>query len=203
MIRLACLFLLLSLQSVMAEDLPAQFRVEGVAADDVLNIRAEPRASSARVGALGPFTTDVEVLALSANGRWGRIGMPEGNGWVAMRYLARQPLPEGQVIPRPLSCLGTEPFWRIGLLRRGDEFQRMGEDRVALEPVAEAAEEDGYQADLSAADGTNYRLAVTRGQCSDGMSDREFGWSARLSLRSARGLETLAGCCTLDHRQGE
>lgn len=203
MIRLAFLLLALSLRPLFAQDLPAQFRVDGVSADDMLNIRAEPRASADRIGALGPYTTNVEVLSLSEDGRWGRVGMPEGNGWVALRYLVRQDVPEGQVIPRPLSCLGTEPFWSIGLLQRGDEFQRMGEDRADLELVSERPGEDGFQAELSDAAGVTYSLVVTRGQCSDGMSDREFGWSVRLYLDSAEGSETLEGCCTLDHRQGE
>ncbi|OYX22743.1 MAG: hypothetical protein B7Z10_12675, partial [Rhodobacterales bacterium 32-66-7] len=137
MIRLAFLLLALSLRPLFAQDLPAQFRVDGVSADDMLNIRAEPRASADRIGALGPYTTNVEVLSLSEDGRWGRVGMPEGNGWVALRYLVRQDVPEGQVIPRPLSCLGTEPFWSLGLLQRGDEFQRMGEDRADLGRLGE------------------------------------------------------------------
>lgn len=203
MIRLAVLVLLLSLGAVSAQDLPAQYSVAGVAPDDVLNIRAAPRASSAKIGALAPYTINIEVLALSEDGRWGRIGMPEGNGWVAMRYLERQEVPEDQVIPRPLSCVGTEPFWRIGLLPRGDEFERMGEDRVDLERDTERPGEDGYQAELSASDGTVYSLVVARGQCSDGMSDREYGWSGTLIIDRASGAETLQGCCTLDLRQGE
>lgn len=202
MIRNAILILMLSASALTAEELPAQFSVSGVAADDVLNIRQAPGAHSAKIGALEPYTTNVEVLALSDNGRWGRIGMPEGNGWVAMRYLSRQEVPEGQVIPRPLSCLGTEPFWRIGLLARGDEYERMGEDRVDLELVEERPGENGFQADLRAEDGTTYSLVVTRGLCSDGMSDREFGWSGTLFIDRANGAETLNGCCSLDHRQG-
>lgn len=203
MIRLAGLLLILSLGALSAEELPAQYSVSGVAADDVLNIREAPRAASAKIGELGPYTINVEVLALSEDGRWGRIGMPEGNGWVAMRYLARQGLPEGEVIPRPLSCVGTEPFWRIGLLPRGDEFERLGEDRIDLERGDERPGEDGYQAKLSASDGTTYSLVVTRGQCGDGMSDREFGWSGTLYIDRPGGAETLQGCCTLDLRQGQ
>lgn len=203
MIRSAGLFLMLAGSALMAEELPAQFFVSGVAADDVLNIRQAPGAHSAKIGELGPYTTNVEVLGLSDNGRWGRIGMAEGNGWVAMRYLSRQEVPEGQVIPRPLSCLGTEPFWRIGLLQRGDEYDRMGEDRVALDLVEERRGEDGVQADLRARDGTAYSLIVTRGLCGDGMSDREYGWSGTLFIDRDDGAETLRGCCTLDHRQGQ
>ena len=200
MIRLIALLLTLGCGALQAEDLPAQFSVSGVAADDVLNIRQAPSAQAAKVGALGPYTLNIEVLALSENGLWGKIGIPEGNGWVSMRYLERQDVPDDIVIPRPLSCFGTEPFWRIGLYVRGDEFERLGEDRVDLERVEERPGESGYQADLSAEDGARYSLVVARAQCSDGMSDREFGWSGTLYIDRSDGSETLQGCCTLDHR---
>jgi uncharacterized membrane protein len=203
MMRLATTLILMSAFPLLAEDLPASFAVSGVSADDVLNIRQAPAAGSAKIGELGPYTINVEVLSLSENGRWGKIGMPEGNGWVAMRYLARQGQPDDAVIPRPLSCLGTEPFWRLGLLARGDEYERMGEDLVILDLVEERPGENGYQADLSTGDGVRYSLVVTRGSCSDGMSDREFGWTGTLYIDRQNGAETLQGCCTLDHRQGE
>lgn len=202
MIRIAAVLLLMFSHAAGAEEFPAAFSVSGVSADDVLNIRQAPGAGSAKIGELGPFTLNIEVLALSGNGRWGRIGMPEGNGWVAMRYLARQDLPEGAVVPRPLSCVGTEPFWRIGLLSRGDEFDRMGDDRVDLDLVEERPADNGYQADLTGQDGASYSLMVSRGACSDGMSDREFGWTGTLSIDGQGGAETLTGCCTLDHRTG-
>ncbi|WP_167851017.1 MULTISPECIES: COG3650 family protein [Tabrizicola] len=203
MMRLATIMLLMSPLAVMAEDFPARYAVSGVSSDNVLNIRAAPGAGSARIGELGPDTTDIEVLGLSENGRWGRIGMPEGNGWVAMRYLARQDQPEGTVIPRPLSCRGTEPFWRIGLLSRGDIYERLGENPVDLDLVAERPGDNGYEADLSAPDGTGFSLVVARGTCLDGMSDREFGWTGTLRIGGQGQDETLQGCCTLDHRQGE
>lgn len=197
MIRLAMLLWLLAWPA-LAQDLPAQFGVSGVAADDVLNIRAAPDAASDRIGSLGSDEINVEVLELSENGRWGRIALPEGNGWVSMRYLLRQEVAEGE-IPRPLVCLGTEPFWRLGLYPRGDEFERLGEDRVDLERTSELVQADGFRAEL-AGSGSSYGLTVVRRACSDGMSDRAFGWAASLTLTGSAGDETLQGCCTLDGR---
>lgn len=202
MIRLALFMLLASVLTSTAQDLPAQYSVSGVAGDDVLNIRQGPGARTEKIGQLGPYTINVEVLSLSEDGRWGRIGMPEGNGWVAMRFLQRQALAEGTVIPRPLSCYGTEPFWRIGLFPMGDEFERMGEDRIDLALIEERLGENGYQADLSTAESARYSLVATRGACSDGMSDREFGWTGTLYIDTPTGAETLTGCCTLDLREG-
>jgi uncharacterized membrane protein len=199
MIRLGLLLLLAS-GPALAQDLPAAFFVTGVDTDDVLNIRQAPSAGSEKIGEIGPYGINIEVLALSENGRWGKIGMPEGNGWVAMRYLSPQETGTVEGLPRPLSCLGTEPFWRLGLYPGGDEFERLGEDRLDLQSVSEDPGEDGWQASLGAMDGATYGLVVARGLCSDGMSDREFGWRATLYIDRPGGSETLQGCCTLDHR---
>ena len=75
-----------------------------LASDDVLNIRAEPAASSEIIGELGPYTLNVEVLR-TLDG-WGYIGASERSGWVSMRFLAPNPPPENKV-PRPMSCFGT------------------------------------------------------------------------------------------------
>ncbi|MGB3280174.1 MAG: peptide-binding protein, partial [Pseudorhodobacter sp.] len=45
-----------------AETLPALFDVTGVAADDVLNLRAAPDGVAEILGALGPSAKDVEVV---------------------------------------------------------------------------------------------------------------------------------------------
>ncbi|MCU0826804.1 MAG: SH3 domain-containing protein [Tabrizicola sp.] len=199
MIR-GALFCLLASGSAMAQDLPAAFRVTGVGAEDVLNIRQAPNAASEKIGEIGPYGVNIEVLALSENGRWGKIGMPEGNGWIAMRYLAPQELTADEGIPRPISCLGAEPFWRLGLYPGGDEFERMGEERVDLRPKSEKPGEDGWQASFGTRDSATYGLVVVRGLCGDGMSDREFGWRATMYIDKADGSDTLQGCCTLDHR---
>ena len=59
------------------------------AADDVLNVRAEPNASSAILGGLEPGAGPVEVIETSQPGstKWGRIVFQEGNGWVSMKFL--------------------------------------------------------------------------------------------------------------------
>lgn len=90
-------------------DGPDFYRVVDVAADDVLNIRAEPDASAQKVGSIPPgadcvrnlgcrgglsfeeFTTldDAEKASrLKENPRWCRIEYRGTTGWVAGRYLA-------------------------------------------------------------------------------------------------------------------
>ena len=95
--------------TVSAEaDGPDYFRVIDVAADDVLNIRAEPRAGSEKVGEIPPdadgvrnlgcqgglsfeeYTTlseEEKAARLKANPRWCRVEYEGVVGWAAGRYL--------------------------------------------------------------------------------------------------------------------
>lgn len=90
-------------------DGPDFYRVVDVATDDVLNIRAEPHAASARIGQIPSgadcvrnlgcrggltfeeFSTSSEperAERLRQNPRWCRIEFEGVTGWVAGRYLA-------------------------------------------------------------------------------------------------------------------
>ena len=188
--------LLLSACAAAAQDLPAQFSVTGVAADDVLNIRAAPDPGAAVLGALPPGTTGVEVVATDPDGRWGMVATGEGNGWVAMRFLARQePLPG--TLPVPFSCLGTEPFW--GLFIEGNRVTFSTPDGARpLHLGSVAVADNGWHVTLDDdADGL-HALTVLRGQCSDGMSDRRFGMLALFHTGAPGAGTILSGCCTMD-----
>jgi hypothetical protein len=83
-----------------AQSLPERYMVADVASDDVLNVRAEPAASSEIIGKLGPDTLNVEVLR-TLDG-WGYVGAGERSSWVSMRFLAPNPPAENKA-PRPMS----------------------------------------------------------------------------------------------------
>ncbi len=178
-------------------DFPAHFHVTGVAEDDRLNIRAEPSASAPILESYYAYAFNIEVIETNAEGTWGLVGVPEGNGWVNMRYLARSEVFPYE-LPRPLTCIGTEPFWNIGLYPRGSEFERMGDVRRSLTTVHEAVGENGFLARLEEGPTLERTLIVERGQCSDGMSDRRYGWTATLFTEAPDGNYVLSGCCTLD-----
>ena len=199
MLALALQFLGLP-KIVHAQDFPAAYQVTGVEKDDILNIRAEPNAGSQILGQIGPFAIAVEVLGLSQDGKWGRVGLPEGNGWVAMRYLELTPPLNAFEVPRPLSCFGTEPFWSISLYPRGAEYNSPDTGAVPMEVVFEAVSPQGYLFKLHEGPTLDRTLIVARTRCSDGMSDREFGFSTHMFLESPEGNGTFSGCCTLDHR---
>lgn len=66
MIRSAlALILWLAAGPAAAQDLPAVYDVAGVAADDVLNVRAEPSAEAPVLRTLAPDAGGIEVVALS------------------------------------------------------------------------------------------------------------------------------------------
>ncbi len=179
-----------------AQDLPAAYGVTGVAADDVLNIRAEPSSDAAVVGSYAPDRHQVEVLGLSADGRWGKVGLPEGNGWVAMRYLAAEPLADG-LLPHPFRCVGTEPFWGLSISDSGATFSTP-EAEEPLTVAVESVAPQGMLATLAGAGGEVWTMTVARRECSDGMSDRIYGWETFLYRTGLMGNVLYSGCCTMD-----
>ena len=199
-IALAACQCLVPMGAVAAETLPAAYQVHDVPQSDVLNIRATPSVSAAAVGTIGPFAVNVEVTEMSPDGKWGKVGIPEGNGWVNMRYLEATPPVDPDQVPRPLSCFGTEPFWNIGLYPRGAEYNSPDTGAVPMTVLAEAVAPQGYFVRLEEGPTLNRTLIITREKCSDGMSDREYGFAARMFLEAPDGNAVYGACCTLDHR---
>jgi hypothetical protein len=72
---IACVALTLTGTAALAQTTaePSYMRVTGVASNDSLNVRAEPRASSADIGDLAFNARGVEVIGTDASGAWGRI----------------------------------------------------------------------------------------------------------------------------------
>lgn len=189
--------------AVAAQEVPALFRVSGVAADDVLNVRAEPHPGAERIGALPPGAAGIEVVDLAAGGTWGRVNLAESSGWVSMRHLAPEGGPGWQSLAAPLACFGTEPFWAlaVGPGAARAEFTTPDGARRSLGPA------EIWPGPVVGATAVGLLFAGQAGfatigaeACDDGMSDRAFGLSARLFLRD-RGEGAaggLAGCCTLE-----
>jgi uncharacterized membrane protein len=193
---LAALLLLLAWAPLaQAQDLPARFTVAGVAAGDVLNVRAAPSASSAIIASLPPGSTGVEILQLSPDGRWGLFPFGGQSGWVSMRFLARE-APSGRPLPRPLICRGNEPFWSLNVTSSGAVFETPDGGAVPLRQHGEAA---GFTGGIAVFDagGETLDLTVIRMACSDGMSDRPYGYYAMVWNRGETFLE---GCCALSSR---
>lgn len=85
--------------------------------------------------------------------------------------------------------LGTEPFWSFEISGEQARYSSPEDDDGTPFTVARFAGNNGlgYSGDL---DGLPVQIAVTPGECSDGMSDRSYPFTATVSL----GDTNLSGC---------
>ncbi|MGR3455062.1 SH3 domain-containing protein [Pseudooceanicola sp.] len=179
---------------------PALYDVAGVASDDVLNVRAEPDASSEIIGALPPDARNVEVIELAPRVDWGRVNVNGTSGWVSLRFMERHPGQYLGAVPEVARCAGTEPFWSLS--REGRDYVFSGPD------LDETAYSPGWR---GAAEGRRDRYAVTLrngraeataviayARCSDGMSDYRYGLTLDLIREGGPdGPALYSGCCSL------
>lgn len=176
----------------------------GVAADDVLNLRAQAGAANPVVATLRPDATGIVLTGRQAGaGVWWEVvhsAAPQGAAWVNRRFLV--PDGDAKAAGFDLRCVGTEPFW--SLETRGPEARF-----TTPESKAPPWRAGGW---LNA-EGTHpgYRFAIRldapgqavtgwatiwrpheREYCSDQMSDFEYPYEITLVTPEAR---VLAGCC--------
>jgi len=181
-------------------DYPALYRVTGVAATDVLNVRSGPGVEHQIIGAFNPGQTGVEVVGTTQDRRWGRVIIGETSGWSSMRYLTRTGPNWNAGLPAPLYCAGTEPFWSYDRLIGGGNFNRMGEPQEPFAelwsgtPAGRGTQSFGLVLDSGTTTMTGF---IRRGICSDGMSDRDYGIVAQFLRRGPNGTVLLDGCCRL------
>lgn len=207
MIRFACLiwFALASATWATQDAWPALFDVQGVAVDDVLNIRAAPNAEAPIIGQLRHDATDVEVISPNSRHSWGLINSGEETGWVSLAYLVRQPRQWLGSFPDVRACYGTEPFWSLG--RDGQGALTWDEPGLSTSGTETQTWSSGNRRDRHAFsgrfDGTGPRevfAVLSLQSCRDGMSDRLFGISVDLLIGDLEGAEMLSGCCSLQSR---
>jgi uncharacterized membrane protein len=198
---LAAVLLALSAGAAGAGTLPSLFDVTGVAAEDVLNVRAEPDANAPVIGTLAPGATGIEVVSVDPSGHWGEVNVGEGAGWAALRFLAEEP--EVWVpgkLPQSLSCFGTEPFWNLRD-RDGTAVLEMPEAAKSL--GAAVAVDTGIPGDVRRAlvagdPALRVTATVVPQSCGDGMSDRAFGLGAMVLVQEGDGVpRLLTGCCSI------
>lgn len=182
--------------ALLAEPLPALYDVTGVAADDVLNVRAAPTGSAEKFGELSATAQDIEVTAINAAKTWGRINMGEVPGWVSMRYLKRQKDNPDFALAHALTCYGTEPFWRADITQGQGVTLTTPDTSFDIPGAGLFVPASGMSGHYALGFG-NSSLQVTREECVDGMSDRSFGLSIGLFLRHDQSQTLYSGCCSL------
>jgi len=179
---------------------PALYDVQGVAANDVLNVRERPDPGAPIIGTLAPDARGVEVIEPNARQTWGRVNVDGQSGWASLAYLARRPGQWDGAMPESLSCAGTEPFWALEMGPANIRFEPAdGTARDFGQGLREPAEGRRDRFSFRAwADGESATGIVIRAQCSDGMSNYRYGYSLDLVLSSdPDGLAHYAGCCSL------
>ena len=195
MIRLLVLVLGLSTGALRAEVYPALHFVDGVAAGDVLNIRAAPDAGAGIVGTLAPDATGVEVISVTDG--WALVNTGEGSGYAALRFLSREAGPDWYSLERPMACFGTEPFWSLNLDPGAGVALYTSPEVAEGKPGAIGQGWPGTVWTPTAALALPEGMAVLRpADCSDGMSDRRFGIAIDV-FQGQGGGQRLSGCCAL------
>lgn len=195
---LAVFALLIWGSAAQTEPFPAFYDVTDVASNDVLNIRVEPRAGSAIIGAFAADATGIEVVRLDETRRWARVRSGEQMGWASARFLAVVPL-QGEGFDLGLSCFGTEPFWALSYTPFAPSvFTTIDGDANAFtmgSPQRAAGRLNTFGLSGPGADADLYGI-LERRECSDGMSDLEYGLTLNMLIR---GQDTViySGCCSL------
>ncbi len=174
---------------------PALHDVVFVAADDVLNIRAEPNASSEIIGTLAHDAEEVEIIEANDDLTWGRVNTGEMSGWVSMSFMERRPGQWDGIYPEFRTCYGTEPFWDLsrddGVLTLDVAFD---DEEAISETIAFETGTLNHRGRYSFASDSMVGL-ISRAACNDGMSDRDFGLELNLVLPGSQ--MHLQGCCSL------
>ncbi|WP_405402222.1 COG3650 family protein [Paracoccus sp. Ld10] len=174
--------------------LPSLFDVARVAADDVLNIRADPDASAPIIGALAFDATRIEVV--EQGGGWSRVNTAEGSGWVSDRYLDyRVDVWQDGTLPAGFQCFGTEPFWAV--IPQGDTVV-LGTPDVPEDtrPVQAVLSTGIFRDPTRAVVADGLTLTAIPQLCSDGMSGRLFGLRAHVVIHGDAP-RMLSGCCSI------
>jgi len=187
---------------------PGYFRVTGVAAGDVLNVRMEPDGKSEAMDTLAPGAAPVEVLEVIVKGaaEWGRVIGPDADGWIAMRFLEPVDVPTigDTLIPDGLTCYGTEPFWDLSISSEkgiGISTPEQTSASYRLQTaIAAIARNDRFS--VIGTDGlARITIMLARdNECSDGMSDRNYPWRVdvlRELSESSDYPHAYEGCCRL------
>jgi uncharacterized membrane protein len=195
-----------------------RFRVQGVAADDVLNIRSNPDSSSSLLGTIPAGATQLEGIgapSVAGSTRWQRVRHGGTVGWVNARFLGpddsappealpTRPPPAGAksanfALLAPLICFGTEPFWAIRFGADGSarcEEMCEGPPGLRIAQLKTTPSGDPESFDLLNADQSVYLRAALRrtGTCSDGMSDL----SHLYEFTGVGAPGSLSGCCRIE-----
>jgi uncharacterized membrane protein len=191
-----------------------EYKVTGVAAGDVLNMRegveSAGQVSSAPI--IGSIPADAEgvrgtgVTVEVGGSLWRQVVHGGVTGWVAARYLTEMQDNAFDVLPQDFKCTGTEPFWSMHFSASGaareDPFGAAGKTRTAYvpEPARLASgRRNVWTIMLKSMAGSQPATAMflRTDTCSDDMSDFTYPIEFILTEHRTDGV-VLSGCCQLN-----
>ena len=166
--------------------------VSGVAADDVLNLRAQPHADAPIVGSLSPTAGGIEVVRRSEG--WAYVKSGRQAGWASARFLVPSRVFEGGKPPLPLQCVGTEPFWALAFDGSNATFSTPDNDAVTsdVQKIEQSRNSTIVWLVRPTSGPVTSATIEARQACSDNMSDRVFPLRVSIEMRDGR---LLSGCC--------
>lgn len=179
---------------------PIYYQVHNVASNDVLNARADSDSGAPIVGSLAHNASPVEIIKQEHN--WGYVAVGEQMGWVSMKFLTQivPPVVGQSQIPVGLSCGGTEPFWGFQLGQTEVNYSHMddGDATFSIDTAKGFAGFAGRDGFVQAGGTLSLFTGIfTAGQCSDGMSDIDYGWRVNVVLNGTSSTTGFSGCCRL------
>jgi uncharacterized membrane protein len=98
----------------------------------------------------------------------------------------------GETVEKAYNCIGTEPFWNVKIEKAGITYHRMGEEPEVF-PYQAAKKQGAGSVYETTVKGRRLVVAITPGECSDGMSDTSYPYSVQVEIDG----ETLRGCAFL------
>lgn len=109
------------------------------------------------------------------------------------------PAPKPSVAPTPVpqkrfQALGTEPFWSVEVLPGQLRYMSPEQlDGITFAATATATSFGGGYRYAGTMAGAKVTLTIAPGQCSDGMSDQVYGYTAALTIAD----QAMSGCARL------
>ena len=184
-----------------------EYRVVGIQAPDVLNMRERPesqnRISSARIVGRIPAKA-ASVLGSGATqrigaARWFEVRYGEVRGWVNGRFLAPLSGKLDRALEADLLCSGAEPFWSLKVEQDAAEFKSAD---TPAERYSIAAREpfQGREGTLAlrlvSDNGSISALVQHKEWCSNGGSDVEYAFEVR-AVGFGGSEQPRRGCCMM------
>jgi len=179
------------------------FQVVGVAPNDVLNVRAQPRSTAQQTTSLAYNAINIVGTGATqtvGNARWMEISVGTHTGWVNARYLVAQETidPAATTLFREsLSCSGTEPFWGLQIKDRVGELDSISDDHSTI--LFHTSRQPGgipviwsLRGQRTTTQSSVIAILEETNQCTDGMSDLLYKYTIRLDVADG---PFFAGCC--------